>query len=419
MLLISAVSLGAQINTYSPYSRYGVGDLRKPGFGQNLSMGFSGIGYRSSRAINYLNPASYSSLDTMSFIFDFGLNTRLTKYETEDMSGNLWNSNIHHIGIAFPFTRWWKAAVGISPYSSVGYNIVDKQSDPDIGLLDYYFEGNGGLNNFFLGTSISLIDHFSIGLNYSYYFGYLNNNQRVIFPVGENYARTYVMDTTLIRDGVLDFGFQYHDIFADKYFLNLGATYNAKTSLKSNQTTVIQNYFPGSSAEVGDTLVLSPVFVLDRSEKEGEFIYPQGYGIGVSFGILNKLNIMGDYYIQNWGESSVMGINDYLVNSSTMKFGTEFIPDYQALRGYYNRIHYRLGGYFSNTYLSIRGEQLQDYGITFGVGLPFKGTKTTFNLGMVLGQRGTLKNNLIKENYGIINVSFTLYDFWFLKRKFD
>jgi len=102
-----------------------------------------------------------------------------------------------------------------------------------------------------------------------------------------------------------------------------------------------------------------------------------------------------------------------------MNLGIEVTPDPDALRGYFNRVHYRLGGYYSNSYLSIRGEQIKDYGITFGVGLPFKGTKTTFNLGMVLGQRGTLDNNLIKENYGIINLSFTLHDFWFFKRKFD
>ena len=114
-----------------------------------------------------------------------------------------------------------------------------------------------------------------------------------------------------------------------------------------------------------------------------------------------------------------MGESDSLANSQSYRFGLEYTPNHDALRGYFNRVQYRLGGYSSNSYLSIRGEQLTDYGITFGVGLPLRGTKTSFNLGMVLGQRGTLNNDLIKENYGMIHVSFTMHDFWFFKRQFD
>jgi hypothetical protein len=97
----------------------------------------------------------------------------------------------------------------------------------------------------------------------------------------------------------------------------------------------------------------------------------------------------------------------------------EYTPNSTALRGYYNRVHYRLGGYYSNTYLRIHEKQLQDYGISFGVGLPFKNTNSSFNIGVVVGQRGTLTNNLIKENFSIVNFGLTLHDFWFFKRKFD
>jgi len=84
-----------------------------------------------------------------------------------------------------------------------------------------------------------------------------------------------------------------------------------------------------------------------------------------------------------------------------------------------NRVHYRVGGYYSNSYLRLQENQIQDYGITFGVGLPFRNTKTSFNLAFVFGQRGTLKNNLIKEKYGIVNLSMTFHDIWFLKSVID
>jgi hypothetical protein len=102
-----------------------------------------------------------------------------------------------------------------------------------------------------------------------------------------------------------------------------------------------------------------------------------------------------------------------------MHFGAEYIPDAEALRGYHNYIAYRVGGYFSNYYLEVNGHQLEDYGMTFGVGLPVRSLKSSINLAFTLGTRGTTEYNLVKENYGIITFNVTLHDLWFRKRRFD
>ncbi|MFW5645344.1 MAG: hypothetical protein ACOCZL_05480 [Bacteroidota bacterium] len=369
-----------------------------------------------------MNPAAYTALDTLSFIFDFGLTGTSTLYKTNDLDTRLNNMNLDHIAIAFTISPWWKASAGITPYSSVGYNIVDQRNDPDIGLIDYFFQGNGGLNRFYLGTSVMLFKKLSLGVNLSNLFGFIQNTQGVKFPGEGHNAETYSNEKRVIRDIVFNFGLQYHEVFNDKYFLTLGAIYDNRTALKTSETVLYQNIFPGKAFVLGDTTnspVFNPDFNLEKYDNEGEVIYPSRYGAGLAFGLSERLTVAGEYQHQNWSESRIMGRNDSLVNSNSMNFGLEFTPDPEAFRGYFNRVHYRLGGYYSNSYLRIRGEQLKDYGITFGVGLPFRETKTTFNLGVVLGQRGTLDNNLIKENYGIINLSFTLHDFWFFKRKFD
>jgi len=41
------------------------------------------------------------------------------------------------------------------------------------------------------------------------------------------------------------------------------------------------------------------------------------------------------------------------------------------------------------------------------------------NLAVEVGQRGTLLNNLVRENYLNFNLSFTYNDRWFLRRQFD
>lgn len=418
LLIVLSTTVFSQVNTLSPYSRFGVGELVSPGNGQNLAQGSSGIALRSNLSINYLNPASYSALDTMSFLFDFGLLMSSTEYTSNTENSKLNNMNIHHLGIAFPITKWWKASVGVSPYSSVGYSIIEN-GDTNIGLIDYTFTGNGGLNRFYWGSSLTAFNRFSFGFNYSYLFGYINNTQEVSFPVDDDFAVTKVDNTMITRDGVWNFGFQYHEVFNDKFFLTLGAIYDSKTSLATDRSQTITNYFPGSTSSIGDTAILSPSFELDRVDDNGDIIYPGKYGFGLATGINNLISISGEYEKQNWSESLILGESDSLANSESYRFGMEYTPDYKALRGYFNKVHYRLGGYYSNSYLRIHEEQLTDYGITFGIGLPLRGLKSTFNLGMVLGQRGTLENNLIKENYGMIHINFTLHDFWFFKRKFD
>jgi hypothetical protein len=420
-LILTALVLPAisQVNTYSPYSRFGLGELDMPGFTQNRSMGGSGIALRSNKYINYINPASYTAYDTMSFIFDFGLKGSLTNYSTENLETRLINANLDHLAIGFTIAPWWKASAGVTPYSSVGYNIIDQQNDPDIGLIDYYFQGNGGLNQFYLGTSFMLLKHFSFGVNVSNLFGFIENKQIVRFPGQASRALTSASERMVIRDMIFNLGFQYHEVFNNKFFLTLGAIYDTESALNTSLTALYENDFPGTAFALNDSTVVNPSLILREDETEGEIIYPSRLGAGLSFGIQKKLVVTGEYQMHNWSESTILGESDSLVNSNSMNFGIEYTPDPEAFRGYFNRVHYRLGGYYTNSYLRIRGEQLKDYGITFGVGLPFKGTKTTFNLGVVLGQRGTMDNNLISENYGIINLSFTLHDFWFFKRKFD
>jgi len=417
-ILLCAIPVTAQVNTGSPYSRFGLGELSKPGFAYNLALGGTGIGLRTNNQINYMNPASYSAIDTMSFLFDFGLQGSQTTYIQNSLESEMINYNIHHIAVGFGITKNWKASIGVVPYSSVGYNIVRTELLADALFLNYNYMGNGGLNRFFIGNSVRFFNHFSLGLNLGYIFGNLNYTNSIDFPATSNAANT-VNETSLnIRDMIYDFGFQYHNTFGDKFFVTLGAVYNNETKLKTLQTIVQTSYFPGTKPNL-DSIIIDPAFAINSDSLHGETLFPRNMGIGVSFGIKNKLMFAGDFSSQDWSKSLIPGKNDSLVNSNSINFGLEYTPNDQALRGYYNRIHYRFGGYYSNTYLRIREEQLQDYGMSFGVGLPFRNTKSSFNLGFIVGQRGTTKNNLIKESYGMVNFGLTFHDFWFFKRKFD
>jgi hypothetical protein len=145
---------------------------------------------------------------------------------------------------------------------------------------------------------------------------------------------------------------------------------------------------------------------------------PDRFGVGISFGIPNKLIITGDYYIQDW-TGAMSGENYSTTKATSMHFGAEYLPDADAIRGYHKLMTYRIGGYYSNYYLVVNEHQLKDYGITFGVGFPVRTLKSSINVAFTLGTRGTTEYNLVKENYGILTFNVTLHDLWFRKRRFD
>ena len=73
--------------------------------------------------------------------------------------------------------------------------------------------------------------------------------------------------------------------------------------------------------------------------------------------------------------------------------GAEYTPDFEAFRGYYNLMSYRIGGYMNESYIQIGDYQLRDNGITFGVGFPIGRTRSSLNIAFTLGTRGTIETN--------------------------
>ena len=123
LMLLITVAHG-QYSSHSPYSKFGLGDISRTGFSHNRALGGISVGLRSKNSINYLNPASYSSQDTISFIFDFGIIGDFTTLKSSDDTENTSNICMDHLAISFPVTRFWKTSIGIAPFSKVGYKMV-------------------------------------------------------------------------------------------------------------------------------------------------------------------------------------------------------------------------------------------------------------------------------------------------------
>lgn len=420
LIILSSLPVRAQFNTYSPYTRFGLGDLSRKGIAQNQAMGGTGVAIHENNRSNYLNPAASSAFDSMSVFFDFGANTFFNQYKTENFSNNWINMNLHHVTFASSMGKYFGLSAGIVPYSSIGYNIKQEYNDYTTGdALDYYYKGDGGIMNFFVGASVKLFNHVSLGVTMNYLLGRLTRERYLYFPASSLYSTISTREQFNIKSPLFSFGVQYKEYINDKFFFTLGAVYDVESNVGAGLEYYVNNSYYGSTgAFLNDSVYINPDVSLGSDTIGNDFTIPQKIGLGLSVGIPNKLILSGDFYLQDWS-NTLSGENFSLVNASSMHFGAEYTPDIEAIRGYYKLMTYRLGGYYSNYYLEVDGYQLKDYGITFGVGLPIKSMKTSFNLAFTLGTRGTTDYNLVKENYGIITFNVTLHDLWFYKRKFE
>lgn len=414
---ITVINSGnAQNIVNSPYSRFGIGDISWKSFGQSNAIGGIGIGIQNKRHLNIINPASYTGLesgpDSMSFTFEFGFFDRFTTLRTQNLKEKSNDMNFSYMAVGFPITKWLYTSAGIIPFSNVGYYMRDVQSFENIGEVNMDYSGTGGINQFYIGAAVQPLKNLSLGVNFSYLFGSIEQQSSLLFPDDDNYLSSTKTDKTIVGDVRWNFGLQYSIDFGNDYQLTLGGIYGNETKLDVSHDMLLLN----SGPSIQDT-------VLFINDEKNSIVLPGSYGFGFSFGKANKFTVGADYFQQNWENATFLGQTDSLSNSNRVGIGMEFVPNIRAANNYFQRVRYRIGGHYTNTYLQLRENQLNEVGISLGIGLPMPRiqfnalSESIVNVSFEFGKRGTLENNLIKESYGIIRINLTLQDIWFKKRK--
>jgi len=204
-LLVLSSQVDAQTSTASPYSRYGIGDQQFGGFSKNLGMGGTSFAIASPYSISFSNPASYASLALTTF--EAAATGDFYEVRNSAGSGYLNNVSLGYFCLAFPIkNKKLGMSFGLLPYSNVGYDIVTTQTNADTVAEQHKYEGNGGLNQFYMGVGWAPFKNFSIGLNGSFMFGTMRQIRRVEPPEYENYYNTKFTESTVIDDFYFNFG---------------------------------------------------------------------------------------------------------------------------------------------------------------------------------------------------------------------
>jgi hypothetical protein len=120
------------------------------------------------------------------------------------------------------------------------------------------------------------------------------------------------------------------------------------------------------------------------------------------------------------GYQNLSGSSENLKNASTIAFGAEFIPKFDALHGYFNHVMYRVGANYTTSPYAFNGKDVaNDMSFSVGASFPLR-TISYINVAYVRGKRGVLATNGIEEVYNKVVVGFSLGDFyWFRKPKID
>ncbi|MCD4773881.1 MAG: hypothetical protein K8R41_10920 [Bacteroidales bacterium] len=418
-LLILAVigvnCVSAQIRINSPYSLFGIGQINHSNNNvKSFAMGGLSYSLRNSQFINVANPASYTAFDSASFLFEGGFNGSFLRLQTTEVTENTNSASLNYLTFGIPVTKWWRSSFGLLPFSDVGYNISEEHYLENIGNVQYINKGEGGVNQVFWGNAFKITKNLSIGVNAKYLFGTIYKNRIVAFPDSVYVLNTDIQNSIITSDLYFTYGLQYHKKFKNNIIFGAGLVYSHSTKIKARKEILTRSFLGGVTNVVSWRDTISYI-----SDIKGNYVIPVSVGGGISFQKKDKWLIGADISWQKWEDYSSFEVSDSLQNSLNFSLGGQFIPNKYSIFSYWEKVNYRFGLRYSKSYLQLREHQINEIGLSAGLGLPLWKTKSTFNFGIEIGKKGTTIDNLIQENYVKFTFGVTFYQKWFLKKRYQ
>ncbi|MGH2665744.1 hypothetical protein [Flavobacterium sp.] len=401
LMLLSLHSF-AQESTASPYSFYGIGEVKFKGTVENKSMGGLGI-LPDSIHVNLQNPAALSALKLTLFSVAGTYNT--VSLKSESASEKARRTSLDYIVMAFPAGKLG-ISLGMMPYSSVGYKVKNESA-----VENSTHNGKGGVNRVFVGAGYQLTPKLSVGLDFGYNFGKIETNSAVfavpVIQYGSRELNTAELNGINVNSGAI------YKTKIKKYDFISSVTFSPSTTLKSNNS---RNTAKISYNANGDEIVFDSQNV---TVADSELKIPSKFSFGSGIGEFKKWFVGFESTFQGKSNFGNVYENATFENATKLSLGGYYVPNYSSFSNYFNKITYRAGLRHENTGLIINSESVKDRAITLGLGLPMNGTFSNINVGFEFGKKGTTSANLIQENYVNISVGLSFNDRWFVKRKYD
>lgn len=434
-LLMIAFCAKAQNGINSPYSRYGFGILSDRSMGFNKGMGGVAQGFRDGQSINVQNPASYSDVDSLTALFDFGLTLQNGNYKMGNVQKNVRNTSVDYFAMHFRATKNVGVALGILPISNIKYgfssNAESLESTENV-TSSYSFSGDGGLHEVFLGAAWRPFKPISIGLNAAYLYGDYKHTMNMSFSQSSasSLQRIY---SSHIRTYNVEAGLQYIQPLGKTDKFVLGGTYSLGHDINNDAYRTTQSV---------NTSIIQHIDTVKNA-----FEYPSSYAVGLTYYHSNKWRIGVDAELQKWSDckfpnhqTSVdasaieyASSKGQLHDRKRLAFGADWTPNMFG-KSYLSRMTYKIGGFYSQSYANadITGkvtDKPNEFGLSAGVSLPISNRNLWYNSQKVhisvqwvhtnipYLSSATMKQATLSENYLKFCLGLTFSERWFYKWK--
>ncbi|MDX2361966.1 MAG: hypothetical protein QNK23_14240 [Crocinitomicaceae bacterium] len=446
-LFCGATAFAQQTTANSPYSSFGLGEL-----GGNDHAVLSGIGnttitMQDSTLLNFYNPASYNTLAKGQPLFSIGTSTRLSSYSENGIKSFQSTTALQHFAMAFPFARNFGLAFGLKPYSRKGYEFATRIK-VNTDSLYYNYSGTGGINEVFLGFSANVINRngtrISLGGNAGYHFGSVLNTRKAglisdAYEGTTDYPGGVGVKGFRVKSFHYEFGLQYDQRLGEKHKIGISIVVDPLQKIHGTYEDALY-----SATNINNPNSYADLFINDSLD--GHITNVPTYTFGLSYHLnvqtrkthvtpLNtEVSFHMSYAMMDWSKFDntfdPTFTNNFLT-STKYTFGIQYVPETQfivkkASTKFYHRMRYRIGTYYQTLPYVTNGEQVTDFGTTFGLGFPvmIQNSLSSINLGLSYGNRGISDSEALKETYYGIQIGITIApnpktDRWFKKRKLN
>jgi len=413
--LFISVAGFAQLNNTSAYSFFGIGDKNTAYTTEQASMGGVGVNFSDMYRLNLSNPASNASLNFTNYTL--GLVSKNNRYEQNGLTQRASSTYISYLAMGFNIGTRGGLSFGLLPNTSVGYNLVSREYDDDGNTIEATsYKGEGGTNKVFLGFGYSPVKGLNLGVQGNYVFGKIENSI-VSQIIGASFATKYETISN-VQGFSLDAGIQYKAKISDNVNVYAGGNFKLESEVRSSEKEYLYSAGIISVDTAKDTLLSNS----GKSYLNNPLKSTVGLGVGrdnkwylgVDYSFQDAINLQGSVY----NSPSVM-YQDY----QRIGIGGFYTPKYNSVLKYWNRVTYRAGFHMEQSGLMIDSEKdggdfnaIDNYGISFGIGLPVGKQLSNLNFGFEYGKRGNSDGNFVQENYFNFRMSISLNDKWFKKQ---
>lgn len=419
LAIFTSISLFAQKSTNSPYSFFGIGENAQQNTVEEISTAGIGIATSDAFHISFANPANLANLKLTTYTLA-GSSSYLTIKDGVKKENGI-TSSASYFALGFPIGNKMGFAFGLMPKSTVGYELLIENKDANDEIIDAtLLKGSGGTHKVFAGLGYQIYKDFNVGVEAEYVFGNIEN--QIIKQTSDVFLATKYLNTNNLNG----FGFKLGANYKKKIYKEINLHTGLTVSLENNLNTDRKEYIYSLTYNNGNEIPRDTAYF---QATKSSLVKPVKTAVGFGVGQNDQWFAGLEYSFQDalqFNTGVLTTTRAIYQKSSKLAVGGYYIPNYKSISNYWDRVTYRAGMKFEQTGLMVNTTLntnqytgIDDFGITFGVGLPIGNQLSNVNLGFEVGKRGKTDFGLIQENYVNIKISLSLNDKWFNKTKIN